>query len=211
MSSFDQLNQGYQNFRTGAYSQDAEAYSALGETGQAPHTIVISCCDSRVNPTVIFDAAPGELFIVRSVANLVPPADPDGHHHGTDAALEFGVTGLNIPNIMVLGHAKCGGISAFLGSFDEKENDPSYVGSWVSILDGVDKESFCPDDDTPQDEQQRNLEQVAVKRSLENLMSFDFVAERVAAGTLTLHGAYFDIAKGEVHYLDQETGKFAAL
>jgi carbonic anhydrase len=211
MSSFDQLNQGYQNFRNGAYSHDADAYRTLGETGQSPHTLVISCCDSRVDPTVIFDAAPGELFVVRSVANLVPPADPDGHHHGTDAALEFGVTGLNIPNIMVMGHAKCGGISAFLGSFDAEETAPSYVGSWISILDGVEKESFCPHHDTPQEEQQRNMEQVGVKRSLDNLMTFDFIAERVAAGTLTLHGAYFDIASGEVHYLNQASGEFAAL
>ena len=134
MRDVDDLVQGYRTFMRDKYRQEAETYRALADNGQAPRTMVVACCDSRVDPSRIFSARPGELFIVRNVANLVPPFEPLGDYHGTSAALEFAVTSLGVENIVVLGHARCGGVRGFLDGQGQPIPQGSFIGKWISLL-----------------------------------------------------------------------------
>ena len=195
-----ELGAGYRRFREVVWPAEEPRYRALARDGQAPHSLVIACSDSRVDPALIFQCAPGELFVVRNVANLVPPCEHGGLYHGTSAAIEFAVTGLEVRTILVLGHSGCGGIAACLAGSPTPEE--SFIGLWMSNLAGLRQEvtaADCP---------QRALEQRAVAHSLDNLTSFPFVAERVATGRLALHGAWFDIAEGRLFWLDRDDGRF---
>ncbi len=195
-----ELGAGYRRFREAVWPAEEPRYRALARDGQAPHSLVIACSDSRVDPALIFNTAPGDLFVVRNVANLVPPCEHGGLYHGTSAAIEFAVTGLGVRTILVLGHSGCGGIAACLGG--EAKPEESFIGVWMSILAGFRQEviaSDCP---------QRALEQRAVAHSLDNLTGFPFVAERVVSGRLALHGAWFDIAEGRLFWLDRASGAF---
>ena len=196
---------GYRRFRAERYAREVEKYRALAE-GQRPRTLVIGCADSRVDPATIFSAGPGELFVVRNVAALVPPEEEVGTYHGTSAALEFAVTVLEVSNIVVLGHAACGGIEAALRAADEPPVG-RFVGPWVEQLAQARTKVLAREDIKPE-ERQRALEHAAVIQSLENLMSFPFVAEAVAAGKLLLNGAWFSIAEGRLLMLDDATGAF---
>lgn len=200
------LLDGYRRFRRERYPLEAERLRALSR-GQSPHTMVIGCADSRVDPATIFAAAPGELFVVRNVANLVPPSEGKGTYHGTSAALEFAVVELGVSNIIVLGHALCGGVAAMLS---DSGSQPAgrYIAPWVSLLSRA-REEVMRDaalGDGPS--RQRALEHLAIRCSLENLRSFEFVSEAVANGRLTLHGAWFSIAEGELYWLDRSAGVF---
>lgn len=200
------LIDGYRQFRATRYPEEAARYAGLAE-GQAPKTMIIGCADSRVDPATIFGVAPGELFIVRNVANLVPPCvAPSASLHGTSAALEFAVDSLRVENIVVMGHGGCGGIAASLA---EAEDRPigQFITPWVSLLKGVRDEMLA----TAPDDPQTALEHSGIRQSLENLMSFPFIADAVTEGRLSLHGAWFAIGLGELHWLNGTTGHFETI
>lgn len=203
----DKLLAGYRRFRTNAWRLGRDLYLRLAESGQQPRSMIIACSDSRVDPQLIFDAAPGEMFVVRNVANLVPPYAPNKDFHGTSAALEFAVTQLNVRNIIVMGHANCGGIASLLKR-DTTTTD--FVGAWMRIAEPALSKALacCADDET---KLQQACEHAAVQVGLENLMTFPWVRERVDKGTLRLVGCHFDIATGELKFLSggpQDTDLF---
>ena len=205
------LVQGYRNFRSTDYPAQKRLYEALAEQGQTPQTMVVSCCDSRVDPARIFSAGPGELFIVRNVANLVPPFEAGDAYHGSGAALEFAVTGLVVRNILVLGHAHCGGIKACLEGAEDATTGGHLVGPWMSILAAARDEILRDHAGESAAAQQRALELAGIVQSVENLQTFPFIARRVAAGELRLEGAYFAIATGELSLLDRTSGRFVTV
>jgi carbonic anhydrase len=201
----DRLSQGYRAFIDGRFSGERSRYETLAETGQRPEILVIGCVDSRVSPEVIFNAAPGELLVVRNVANLVPRYEPDGDtQHGTSAALEFAVQALGIKHIVVLGHASCGGIRAFAD--EQKPLSPGdFIGRWMSQIAPA-AQTLGPRQDG--DAYLRRLEFASVELSLKNLMTFPWVQALVEGGKLALHGAYFGIATGQLLIRDPRTGAF---
>ncbi|CAN1517432.1 CynT Carbonic anhydrase [Sphingomonadaceae bacterium] len=206
MPEFAHLVDGYRRFRSGSYVDQKQRYDQLASDGQAPPVMVISCCDSRVDPATIFDTVPGQVFALRNVANLVPPFEIGGGLHGTSAAIEFGVLGLNVKHIVVLGHAQCGGIKAALEGGDLGMPGPSFIDGWVDIVRDARDAVVAKAPEDPQ----TMLELEAIKVSLDNLRSFPFIAEREEAGLLKLHGAYFGIARGVLFILDRESGEFVA-
>lgn len=202
----DKLIDGYRRFRDGGLASHRGRMEALAAEGQKPHALIVACSDSRADPAMVFDTAPGELFVVRNVANLVPPYDPDGDFHGTSAALEFGVRVLQVPNIVVMGHQKCGGINALVHGFPEQVQD--FVKPWMSMAQpAVDAARAAG---TPEDLIDDVCEHETVKLSLTNLRTFPWIAEREAAGLLKLHGFRFGIGDGMLEQL-QSDGTFAAI
>ena len=203
MASIDQLLQGFQQFRQQYFGNDTALYLKLKD-GQAPNTLMIACCDSRVDPAILTNCQPGELFTLRNVANLVPPSDHDDHT--VSAALAFAVTGLKVENIIVMGHSYCGGIKAL---WEGAHSDAhQFIHSWVSIAepakDWVKRECKHVDKEA----QLVACEQRSIVGSLANLMTFDFVAQGVTSGKLNIHGWYFDIATGHLSCFDPNTGQF---
>jgi carbonic anhydrase len=193
------LLDGYQRFRAQHWPAQRRAYEALATHGQSPRALVVACIDSRVDPAMIFDTAPGELLTVRNVANLVPPYAPDAAYHGTSAALEFGVRVLEVPHLMVLGHGLCGGVRALLDG--APDNAHEFVAPWMSLAWPARIRALqC----RAAEERQRCCEHEVIKISLANLMTFPWVAERVAAGRLALHGAWFDIFTGALMTLQPD-------
>lgn len=211
MRDIQELVDGYHRFLGDRYPQEAELYRALAEEGQAPKTMIIACCDSRADPASIFSASPGQLFIVRNVANLVPPHEPHGDYHGTSAALEFAVEGLKVENILVMGHARCGGIEAFLAGLYEPTDEPGFIDRWMSLLNPARTDALRDAASESKEQQQEAMEHAAIRHSIENLKTFPCVKERMADGSLHLHGAYFDISDGRLLSLDQESGEFLAV
>jgi carbonic anhydrase len=198
----EHLLDGYRSFRASTWPGRRALFEELAARGQSPQTMVIACSDSRVDPTMIFNVAPGELFVVRNVANLVPPYMPDAEFHGTSAALEFGVTVLNVTDLIVLGHGMCGGIRALL---DPTLAPPEFVGPWMSIAKRARERVLECEPADPQ----TACEHEAVKVSLENLRTFPWIAARESDGRLRLHGASFDIRTGVLEVLRAD-GTFAA-
>jgi carbonic anhydrase len=209
MASFPQsLLSGYQNFTSQRLPTEQARYRELSERGQSPEIMVIGCCDSRVSPEVIFDAGPGELFVLRNVANLVPVYAPDGAVHGVSAALEYAVQVLRVKHIVVLGHAQCGGIRSFVDK-TAPLSPGDFIGKWMQMFVRVAETVEQRDHESVQDFVTR-LEKAAIKRSLQNLMTFPCVNILAGRGKLQLHGAYFGVAEGSLAVLDQETGQFQA-
>ena len=200
------LAQGYRDFMQGRFAVESERYQTLAREGQKPETMVIACCDSRAAPEIIFNALPGELFVVRNVANLVPPYKPDGEYHSTSAALEFAVQSLKVKNILVLGHGRCGGISAALTSGAEPLSPGDFIGKWMSLLEPA-AEFRCLPAERAEDPQLA-LEYAGVRQSLANLRTFPCVRLLEERGRLSLHGAWFDIGSGELRVMDPESGRF---
>jgi len=199
----NRLLDGYRRFREETWPAQRDRFMALAEQGQRPETMLIACSDSRVDPQMIFSAAPGELFVVRNVANLVPPYMPDANLHGTSAAVEFGVRVLQVRQLVVMGHALCGGIRALLEGVPPAAGD--FVAGWIGIAERARAVALrC---DAP-DAQQQAGEHEAVRISLANLMTFPWVAEAVAEGRLTLRGAHFGVATGRLMLLDPATDSF---
>jgi carbonic anhydrase len=201
-----ELIAGYRAFATHRLLTEQSRYRDLSERGQSPDTMVIGCCDSRVSPEVIFDAGPGELFVVRNVANLVPPYAPDGEAHGVSAALEFAVQVLRVKNIVVLGHAQCGGIKALVQD-PEPLSPGDFIGKWMSILSPA-LDATKHHHHEHEHDFITQVEKQAVLTSLENLMTFPCIRILAERGKLQLHGAYFGVAKGSLSILDHETGEF---
>lgn len=197
---------GYHNFRTKPYKRHKDLYEEVGKFGQKPDIMVIACSDSRVNPSAIFNAHPGEIFVLRNVANIVPPYDPSAGYHGTSAAIEFAVKALDVDAIVVMGHESCGGITEYLasgGSEDKKQNcEHSFIDSWIQILDEAHLRLLEADADNANS--QRHMEYAGVRQSLVNLMGFPFVAKAVTEGDLSLLGAYFSIIEGRLLFADKD-------
>lgn len=202
----DRLLEGYTAFLGSRLREEQSRYQALAESGQAPQIMVIGCCDSRVSPEVIFDARPGELFVVRNVANIIPPYEPDGHAHGVSAALEFGVAALKIRHIVVLGHAQCGGVRAF--AEDAEPLSPGdFIGNWMKLMaPAMDKAG--PRGSLSSSDYLRKLEQANIVNSIDNLMTFPRLAKMIERGTVMVHGAYFGVATGALSVCDRESGEF---
>lgn len=196
-----ELIEGYKNFRISRYIDEKARYLKLGE-GQKPKTMIIACCDSRSAPETIFDSGPGELFVVRNVANLVPPYAPDGKHHSTSAALEFAVIALEVANVVVIGHAQCGGIKAACTHDFNPLSSGDFIGKWVSDIKDVVTNVNLPDEVNETDKQM-HYEHASVVHSLMNLRTFPWLAAREREGKVTLHGAWFGVAHGELHVYDE--------
>jgi carbonic anhydrase len=209
MADFATLISGYRRFRDREWQEERDRWSELAE-GQSPKVMVIACSDSRVDPATIFDARPGEMFVVRNVANLVPPFEPDQNYHGVSAALEFAVTQLEVDELVVMGHGFCGGCAAALtGQFDDAAHGQGhFIAHWIEMLADA-REKIRAEHATLDREAFLEMELEGVRLSLRNLMGFPWVRERVDSGRLTLHGAYFAIADGVLHVLDEATGTFA--
>ena len=198
------LTDGYRAFKSGDFVEQKALYEKLGTHGQNPAIMLIGCADSRVDPTDIFNAYPGEMFVVRNVANIVPPCEDDEAYHGTSAALEYAVTVLKVKVIVVMGHESCGGVAGCLAGMGDAPIE-NFVGSWVSILNPVRDKVVAA---VPKiDARQHALELEGVLQSLKNLMTFPFVKAAVEAGDLSLQGAYFSITKAELH-MANESGEF---
>ena len=202
-----QLIDGYRAFLVSRLRHEQDRYRALSESGQSPQIMVIGCCDSRVSPEVVFDARPGELFVARNIANLVPPYTPDGAQRAVSAALEFAVQALKVKHIVVLGHAQCGGIRAFA-----EEAAPlspgDFIGHWMALIAPAAKVVGARGN-MPFDDYLTRLEQASVIKTLDNLMTFPCVRILVERGKLALHGAYFGVATGLLSVWDKTTGQFA--
>ena len=202
-----QLLDGYREFMSGRFIDESGRYKALAAEGQQPTTMVIACCDSRAAPEMIFNARPGELFVLRNVANLVPPYAPDGEYHSTSAALEFAIQQLKVRSIVVLGHGRCGGIKAALDPGAEPLSAGDFIGKWMGLLAPA-AEAIGANDWMTGVERQTALERVSIRHSIANLRTFPGVRELEGESRLTVHGAWFDISTGELWVTDTKTGDF---
>ena len=205
----DRLVEGYHRFRDSGWSPYRERWSELRE-GQQPEVMVIACSDSRVDPSQIFDVAPGEIFVVRNVAALVPPFETAPGHHGVSAALEFAVQVLKVKEIVVMGHGMCGGCKAALTQemHGTQPGQGGFIADWIGLLDEA-REPIAHEHGTEGRAAEREMEHAAVRVSLANLMTFPCIRSKVGSGKLKLRGAFFAISDGLLHLMDGETGKFA--
>ena len=209
MTDFSDMLEGYRRFRNTGWTEQRERWDELSE-GQSPRVMVIACSDSRVDPAQIFDTSPGEIFVVRNVAALVPPFETNLGHHGVSAALEFAVQVLKVGEIVVMGHGKCGGCKAALSQElkDAPPGEGGFIHNWIDMLDDArDKVVARFGDDRGRDAH-RAMEQEGVKVSLANLRTFHCVRTKERDGELKLVGAFFAIADGQLHLLDEATGDF---
>ncbi len=208
MPAIDTLLAGYSRFRSDGWPEQRQKYERLSAAGQSPSVMIIGCADSRVDPATIFDTGPGEIFVVRNVANLVPPYETGGGRHGVSAALEFAVTTLCVTDIVVMGHGGCGGVNACLNAHDGQPVG-EFIAPWVDIMApaharAIDRLGCCAD----RGALITMLEHEAIGCSLDNLKSFRFVRDAMANGHLRLHGAWFAVASGELHWRNPENGAF---
>lgn len=201
------LLEGYGRYLNKGFVRYKETHERLAVYGQKPDVLVISCCDSRVTPEGIFHAGPGELFVIRNVANLVPPYEESQGQHGTSAAIEFAVNSLKVKHIVVMGHGQCGGVKAFR----EHANDPmatgEFIGRWIKLLEPAAIAMACMPIDKS-DDPQLAMEYAGIRQSLKNLLTFPFVEKAVDEAGLALHGAWFDIGSGELRLMDPENERF---
>jgi len=207
MSELEKLIAGFRQFRKRYYVDEPELYKQLISMGQTPKALIIACCDARVHPAHVMDTDPGDIFVVRNVANLVPPYVDDGKTHGTSAAIEFAVKHLRVPHVIIMGHSQCGGIRALMES-NRGADMHVFIDPWMAIMaparDTVEKNHH----DAPLDEKCSLCERAAIGVSLANLKSFPFILHAVRHGHLQLHGWYFDIENGMLFEQDQTSGKF---
>jgi len=208
MSQLEEMIDGYRRFRETGWKRERARWSELAER-QSPKIMVLACSDSRTDPSLIFDARPGQMFVVRNVANLAPPFETSGGYHGVSAALEFAVTQLEVQELLVLGHGSCGGCAAALtGQFDDADHgEGHFIATWVDMLKDA-RAAVRAQHDALDDEAFLAMEHEAVKVSLANLRTFPWVIERERDGRLTLHGGHFSISEGLLYVLDEAEGKF---
>lgn len=211
MKTFNELIEGYARFRSGDWQKQHKRWDQLKD-GQAPQVMVIACSDSRVDPAQIFDVDPGEIFVVRNVAALVPPYEQTPGQHGVSAAVEFAVQFLKVKQIVVMGHGLCGGCHAALtrSLHDNPAGEGGFVANWVSLLDDA-REPVVAEHGTDGREAERAMEYAGVKQSLQNLRSFPFISDKLQSGEIELFGAHFAITDGKLYTLDQNTGDFYAI
>lgn len=203
------LLNGYASFRSGRYAAESERYEKLGQGAQKPKVMIIACCDSRAAPETIFDAGPGEMFVVRNVANLVPPYTPDGGHHSTSAALEFAVMSLGVKHIVVMGHGRCGGIRAAVSDASPLTHT-DFIGSWMRAIKDVTR--IVPREEGSDDSlHERHIERASIEHSLANLRTFPWIRMKENRKELSLHGVWFDISLGELHAYDEDGADWEAV
>ncbi len=209
MSEFAHLLEGYRRFRTEGYPRQRERFDHLVEQGQSPKTMIIACSDSRVDPAQIFDVDPGQIFVVRNVAAMVPPFETTPGLHGVSAALEFAVQVLDVNHVVVMGHGMCGGCKAALTQelHGTAPGEGGFIANWIAMLDDV-REPVAAQYGIEGRDAERAMEHAAVKVSLANLRTFPCVRQKERNGTLNLHGSFFAISEGVLHILDEETGEF---
>lgn len=207
----DGLVAGHRKFKQGPFRDYKSLFERLARKGQSPKALVIACCDSRVDPALITESDPGDLFVIRNVANLVPPYEPDGRRHGTSAALEFAVQSLNVNHIIVMGHSHCGGAAALAHRHAQGERTGEFITQWMAIADRACEAVSVEAGHAPTRDQSRAIEQEVVKVSLENLLSFPWVQSRVDNGEIALHGWYFDIETASLSAWDPKAGDFQPL
>ncbi len=212
MSSFpEQLTDRFRRFKHRHFVPNADHYEELATYGQHPQTMIISCCDSRVDPETVFSAMPGELFVVRNVANLVPPFEKGGLFHGVSAAIEFAVLNLRVKHIVIMGHSGCGGVKAALDQSAAIQTEAQFISRWMSMLDDARLRVLSANQMAPKADQLAALEREGIKTSIKNLRTFPFVKEVEDKGRLSLHGAYFDIKSGDLRVLNHSRGEFFSL
>jgi carbonic anhydrase len=212
MSQFpDHLADRFRRFKFRHFAPNQDQYEKLAQSGQTPDVMIVSCCDSRVDPETIFSAMPGELFVVRNVANLVPPFETQGKYHGVSAALEFAALNLRVKHIVVMGHSGCGGVRASLDSDTLRQTEAAFVTNWMSMLDGARERVLAAQPGGSEAELRRALEREGVKTSLENLRTFPCIKGLEAKGKIALHGTYFDIAEGSLSVIDPQTSELVPL
>jgi carbonic anhydrase len=204
------LVSGFKQFREKFYLGENSVYSKLSTVGQVPKTLIVGCSDSRVDPAIISSAGPGELFVVRNIANIVPPYDPDAGRHGVSSAIEFAVVNLKVANVIVMGHRQCGGIGALL--YPKETKAGGFVQRWMKIVEPAKERALraCPNHDDHA-ALWRQCELEAIRTSIENLHSFPFVEEAIKNHTLNIVGIYFDLEKGELLELNEKDGSYSIL
>lgn len=207
----DHLADRFRRFKYRHFAPNIDHYEKLASEGQNPDVMVVSCCDSRVDPETLFSAMPGELFVVRNVGNLVPPFETQGKYHGVSAALEFAALNLRVKHIVVLGHSGCGGVRACLDHTATRQTAAQFIVNWVSMLDEARDAVVAAHPGEDIGKLRPALEREGIKTSLANLRTFPCIQILEGRGSLALHGAYFDIANGVLEVLDRETGKFVPL
>jgi carbonic anhydrase len=207
----DHLADRYRRFKFRHFASNQDHYEQLATYGQSPDIMVVSCCDSRVDPETIFSAMPGELFVVRNVANLVPPYETTGKYHGVSAALEFAALNLRVKHIVVVGHSACGGIRACLDHGAARQSEAQFISNWMSMLDEARERVVGLGAGLPPAAMGKALELEGVKSSLANLRTFPCVRTLESRGRLALHGTHFDIATGTLSVLNQATGDFVPM
>jgi carbonic anhydrase len=203
---FSKLIQGFGRFHSKYFLEKNKLYETLVHKGQSPEVLMIACSDSRNDPALVTECEPGDIFVVRNVAAIVPPYSPDDKYHGTSAAIEFAVKGLKVKDIVVMGHALCGGVNALLTETHKDKFE--FLGNWIEIGNAAKHAVEAGLANAPKEIQQRALEQAVILTSLNNLMTFPWIRDGVAAGKITLHGWYFDLEKGKMLSLDFMTGAF---
>lgn len=208
MDVITRLLEGYHSFFEEYFAGDDTTYRELAERGQRPKALVIACSDSRVDPSIITKASPGEIFVIRNVANLVPPYQADGAYHGTSAALEFAVRNLGVEHIIVLGHTKCAGILALMQSKEAEGEEQSFIRPWVKIADQARRKVFAQYQEQTIESQAYHCEEEAIKISLQNLRTFPWIDEEMAQGRLALHGWHFDVTNGMLCIYDEKVNIF---
>ncbi len=208
--SLEQLVEGFRRFRAQHFAEDDALYRQLATQGQTPKVLVVACCDSRVDPAIVLDCAPGDLFVIRNVANLVPPAEGHAGYHGTTAAIEYGVRFLGVKHIIVFGHAQCGGIQALMQRIGVDDPD-SFISDWMELVEPARAAVEQELPDAAPEVRARACEHNAIGVSLRNLMTFPWIRERVESGHLALHGWYFDIEQGQLLQYNETTGQFEDL
>ena len=209
MSSFPEtLADRFRRFKHRHFVPNADHYEELAMFGQSPDTMVISCCDSRVDPETIFSALPGELFVVRNVANLVPPYETGGKYHGVSTAIEFAVMNIRVKHLVVMGHSGCGGVKAALDKSVAIQTEAQFISRWMSMLDDARLAVLSSHQTSSREQQQSALEMEGVKTSIKNLRTFPFIKDLEDKGRLSLHGAYFDIKSGTLSVLNHSRGTF---
>lgn len=211
--ALERLLRGFRDFRTGYYREHLELFQKLATEGQSPRILIVGCADARVDPGILTQTHPGDIFTVRNVAAMVPPAQepPDTRHHGTSAAIEFAVRGLNVEHVVILGHALCGGIGALVDGRDSIYASYDYLSTWTSIAQDIRDCAVRDLKGRSREEITRAVEQAAVLTSLNNLMGFRWIEEKVKAGTLALHGWWFNMTEGQLYAFNPTTLAFEAV
>jgi carbonic anhydrase len=211
--ALERLLKGFADFRLGYYREHLDLFDKLATEGQSPKILIVACADARVDPGILAQTQPGDIFTVRNVGAMVPPAQmpPDERHHGTSSAIEYAVRGLNVEHIVVLGHALCGGIAALVDGEKGAFASFDYLSTWTSIAQEVRDRVLRELAGRPREEVVRAVEQAAVVNSVRNLTTFPWIAERVAAGTLVLHAWWFNLSQGQLYAFNTKTAAFEAV
>ena len=211
--ALERLLRGFRDFRTGYYREHLDLFEKLASEGQSPRILIVGCADARVDPGILTQTKPGDIFTIRNVAAMVPPAQypPDNRHHGISSAVEFAVRGLGVEHIVVLGHALCGGIGALVDGRDSIYADYDYMSTWMAIAQDVRDLAVERLAGRSRNEIARAVEQGAVLNSVSNLMSFRWIAERVEAGTLALHAWWFNMTEGQLYAFNPASASFVAV